>query len=75
MTSVARDHIEDYDDVLSIGQYGLGLKDGFTEEEAIKGVQRYSRDSARTPMQWDDSRHAGFTTGRAAGRRPGDQRG
>ena len=35
----------------------------FTEEEALAFVHRYSRDNARTPMQWNDGLNAGFTTG------------
>ena len=34
-----------------------------TPEERLKKMWRSSRDSARTPVQWDDSENAGFTTG------------
>jgi oligo-1,6-glucosidase len=33
------------------------------EEVRLKKMWRSSRDSARTPVQWDDSANAGFTTG------------
>lgn len=35
-----------------------------TPEERLKKMWRSSRDSARTPVQWDDSENAGFTTGK-----------
>ncbi|MCQ2496488.1 MAG: alpha-glucosidase [Lachnospiraceae bacterium] len=64
MTNVQRQSIEDYDDVLSINQYEIALNKGFTKEEALACVMEYSRDNARTPMQWDASENAGFSAGR-----------
>lgn len=56
--------IEDYNDISSHAQYDFALSEGCSEEEAIACVQKYSRDSARTPMQWNASPQTGFTSGR-----------
>lgn len=56
--------IDEYDDVSSRGQYNLARADGLSDKEALKFVQKYSRDNARTPMQWNTSKNAGFTSGK-----------
>lgn len=55
--------LEEFDDLETKNQYTFMLEAGFTKEEALNACSRQSRDNARTPMQWSDEDHAGFTTG------------
>lgn len=57
------DSMEDYADVESFNAYQMLLNAGKTPEESFKIIQVKSRDNSRTPMQWDDSANAGFTSG------------
>lgn len=64
MRNCPMDSIEDYDDINTKDQYRTALEAGCTEEEALDACIRYSRDNARTPMQWSHEKEAGFTTGK-----------
>ena len=55
--------MEEIDDISSIGEYQNALDAGLSKEDAFNAVKKFSRDNARTPMQWDDGDNAGFTTG------------
>jgi oligo-1,6-glucosidase len=55
--------IEDFRDVESLNQYAMAVAGGADPGVVLRGLRKMSRDNARTPVQWDDSPAAGFTTG------------
>ncbi|MGE6631718.1 alpha,alpha-phosphotrehalase [Bacillus sp. NPDC077027] len=55
--------IASYRDVESLNMYELMLQEGKSEEEALHILKMKSRDNSRTPMQWTNEAHAGFTSG------------
>ena len=64
MTNYPWTGIDQINDIESLGNYRAYHARGYmTEEEGIRMMRQRSRDNARTPMQWDATPEAGFTTG------------
>ncbi|NRT33814.1 oligo-1,6-glucosidase [Clostridium beijerinckii] len=64
MTNNKFNSIKEFDDIATIDQYNVAIEKGYSNEEALKIINIFSRDNARTPFQWNGSENAGFTTGR-----------
>lgn len=63
MTNSPRAGVEDYLDIESLNYYRDAIGRGLDEATVLNSLLVKSRDHARTPVQWDASENAGFTTG------------
>ncbi|MBR3438706.1 MAG: alpha-glucosidase [Clostridia bacterium] len=62
MTNVRVDSINEYKDVMTFNNYRLFKMLGFNEKRFLNLSFKVNRENARTPVQWNASKNAGFTT-------------
>jgi oligo-1,6-glucosidase len=63
MTNYPFTGIEEFRDIESLNHYTEAVDHGVPPEHVLAGMRAMSRDNARTPVQWDGSDQAGFTSG------------
>jgi trehalose-6-phosphate hydrolase len=63
MTNPKFESIDQYRDVESLNMFNLLKEEGNSEGEVLEILKQKSRDNSRTPVQWNEAEHAGFTTG------------
>ncbi|MBC1738153.1 alpha,alpha-phosphotrehalase [Listeria seeligeri] len=56
--------INDYVDIETLNHFDILQQQRFSEREVMAIIKERSRDNSRTPMQWDNTENAGFTTGK-----------
>lgn len=63
MSNIKFDNIDDYKDIMTINWYKLTKEEGGDLQQFMDSHKLCARDNARTPIQWDNTQHGGFTTG------------
>ncbi len=64
MQNITAATIDEMVDIQGRTHYYLALKAGKSPAEALAEGNRYNRDKSRSPMQWDESKNAGFSAGK-----------
>ena len=63
MTNPRIETLEDVRDVESLNYYAAEIARGRSPFDVLRAIDEAGRDNARAPLQWDETEHAGFTTG------------
>jgi oligo-1,6-glucosidase len=63
MTNAPFAGVDDLRDIESLNHYRVATGLGADPDDVLAALRTMGRDNARTPMQWDATKHAGFTDG------------
>ena len=64
MTNIRFESLDDYKDIETLNMYNERRAQGYKHEDIMLSIYTKGRDNARTPIQWDNSENAGFTSGK-----------